>query len=44
MERPRPYMIKPEDFTFVRTDGVLLRATPARTVVTMLGQKGSASA
>jgi len=38
-----PYIIKPEDFTFVRTDGVLLRATPARTVVTMLSQKGSAS-
>src|SRR5438067_10582589 len=31
-----PYVIKPEDFTFVRADGVVLRGTPARTVVTML--------
>src|SRR4051794_37191175 len=38
-----PYVIKPEDFTFVRTDGVVLRASPARTVVNMLSQKGSAS-
>src|SRR3954468_18991833 len=38
-----PYVIKPEDFTFVRSDGVVLRASPARTVVNMLSQKGSAS-
>ena len=37
------YVIKPEDFTFVRSDGVVLRAVSARTVVTMLSQKGSAS-
>src|SRR3954471_12816925 len=38
-----PYIIKPEDFTFVRTDGVVLRASPARTVVNMLSEKGSAT-
>jgi hypothetical protein len=38
-----PYVIKPEDFTFVRTDGVVLRASAARTVVNMLSQKGSAT-
>jgi hypothetical protein len=37
------YVIKPEDFTFVRTDGLVLRASAARTVVNMLAQKGSAS-
>jgi len=38
-----PYVIKPEDFTFVRTDGVVLHASAARTVVNMLSQKGSAA-
>src|SRR5258707_3319709 len=38
-----PYVIKPEDFTFVRTDGVVLRASAARTVVNMLSEKGSAT-
>jgi hypothetical protein len=38
-----PYVIRPEDFTFVRPDGVVLRASPARVVVAMLEQKGSAS-
>ena len=38
-----PYVIKPEDFTFVRSDGVVLRASAARTVVNMLSQKGRAS-
>ena len=38
-----PYVIRPEDFTFVRPDGVVLRASPARIVVSMLEQKGSAS-
>ena len=37
-----PYVIRPEDFTFVRADGVVLRASPARIVVGMLEQKGSA--
>ena len=40
---PGPYIIKPEDFTFVRTDGIQLRASPAGTVVTMLSQKASGS-
>jgi hypothetical protein len=38
-----PYVIRPEDFTFVRPDGVVLRAVGARIVVGMLEQKGSAS-
>jgi len=38
-----PYVIRPEDFTYVRPDGSLLRASPARTVVTMLYNKGSGS-
>jgi hypothetical protein len=37
-----PYIIRPEDFTFVRADGVVLRATSAHNVVAMLEQKGSA--
>jgi hypothetical protein len=38
-----PYIIRPEDFTYVRSDGSTLRASPARNVITMLEQKGSAS-
>jgi hypothetical protein len=38
-----PYVIRPEDFTFERLDGVALRASPARTVVTILEKRGSAS-
>ena len=38
-----PYMIRPEDFTYVRLDGSVLRASAARVVVTLLEQKGSAS-
>jgi hypothetical protein len=38
-----PYIIRPEDFTYVRSDRVVLRASPARNVITMLEQKGSAS-
>src|SRR3954469_8534840 len=38
-----PYVIKPEDFEFVRLDGVVLRASAARLVVNMLSEKGSAS-
>ena len=38
-----PYVIRPEDFTFERLDGVVLRASPARTVVLMLQERGSAS-
>jgi hypothetical protein len=36
-----PYIIRPEDFTFMRADGTALHATPAKTVVEMLFQKGS---
>src|SRR5947207_6687175 len=36
-----PYVIRPEDFTFVRADGSMLRASPARNVVDMLSHKGS---
>jgi len=38
-----PYVIRPEDFTFERLDGVVLRASNARSVVTLLEQRGSAS-
>ena len=36
-----PYVIRAEDFSFVRADGTMLRATPARNVVDMLSRKGS---
>ena len=35
-----PYIIRPEDFTFVHSDGSEVRATAARTVVSMLIDKG----
>ena len=35
-----PYVIKPEDFTFERSDGPGLKASAARTVVAMLIEKG----
>ena len=38
-----PYVIRPEDFSYVRPDGSVLRASPAATVVNMLFQKGSGS-
>ena len=38
-----PYSIRPEDFTYVRNDGVVLRASPARNVILMLNEKGSAN-
>ncbi|HLK67225.1 MAG TPA: hypothetical protein VKU19_27510 [Bryobacteraceae bacterium] len=38
---PGPYVIRPEDFSYVRTDGEVIRATPARNVINMLFQKGS---
>ncbi len=40
---PGPYTIRPEDFTFVRADGTLIRAVPARTVVDMLSKKANGS-
>lgn len=35
-----PYNIRPEDFSYVRQDGLTIRAAAARTVVEMLFQKG----
>ena len=36
-----PYVIRPEDFTFQRSDGRAIRAVPARTVIDMLMKKGN---
>ena len=36
-----PYNIRPEDFTWTREDGTEIHATPARTVVSVLSQKGT---
>lgn len=36
-------VVRPEDITFERADGAVLRATPARTVVTELIEKGGRS-
>ena len=36
-----PYTIRPEDFRFVRADGTVIQAAPARQVVNMLLEKGS---
>ena len=38
-----PYVIRPEDFTYVRDTSVTVRAAPARTVIAMLQKKGSGS-
>jgi hypothetical protein len=38
---PGPYVIRPEDFTFVRTDGTIVHAAPARAVVDMLFKKAN---
>ena len=38
-----PYIIKPEDFYYLRNDGEVIEATPANTVVNMLMQKGTGS-
>jgi hypothetical protein len=38
-----PYTVRPEDCTYVRSDGVVMKASPAVTVVNMLNQKGSTS-
>lgn len=37
------YIIRPEDFSFVRNDGTIVRAVGARTIVDMLMQKGTSS-
>jgi hypothetical protein len=38
---PGPYIIKPENFFFVRTNGETIEAAPARSVIDMLIEKGS---
>ena len=38
-----PYIIRPEDFTFLRADGVSVRAAAANSVVQMLTESGSRS-
>ena len=38
-----PYVIRPEDFTYIRDTSVTVRAAPALTVVAMLQRKGSGS-
>src|SRR5689334_6576927 len=38
-----PYTIRPEDFSFTRSDGQLLHAEPSQDVVSMLGRKASGS-
>jgi hypothetical protein len=40
---PGPYIIRPEDFTFMRADGTEVRAVSARAVVEMLFKKGNGS-
>jgi hypothetical protein len=38
-----PYIVRPEDFSFLRNDGTVVRAVGARTVIDMLMLKGSGS-
>ena len=38
---PGPYMIKPENFVYIRANGDMVAAAPARMVISMLIQKGS---
>jgi hypothetical protein len=38
-----PYTIRPEDFTFVRNDGSVLRAEQSASVINLLMRKGSAN-
>jgi hypothetical protein len=40
---PGPYVIRPEDFTFERTDGQAIRAVSAKAVIDMLRQKANGS-
>lgn len=40
---PAPYIVRPEDFSFLRNDGTIVRAVGARTVIDMLMLKGSGS-
>jgi hypothetical protein len=36
-----PYVIRPEDFAWVREDGTVLHAVPSKVVVAVLSQKGT---
>ena len=36
-----PYMIRPEDFSYIRSGNATVQAAPARTVIAMLQKKGS---
>jgi hypothetical protein len=38
-----PYMIRPEDFTYARSEGASIRAAAARDVILMLEQRGNGS-
>src|SRR5271169_4284537 len=38
-----PYIIKPEDFYYLRNGGETIQATPADSVISMLMQKGTGS-
>jgi len=38
-----PYVIRPEDFSFMRADGASVRGVPAKEVVQVLYRKGSAA-
>jgi hypothetical protein len=38
---PGPYVIRPEDFHYLRQDGTVVNASPARDIVNFLSQKGS---
>ncbi len=40
---PGPYVIKPENFVYVRSDGDMIPAASAQSVISMLIQKGSRS-
>jgi len=40
---PGPYVIRPEDFMFFRSDGVVVRAATAASVVVMLSHTGGGS-
>jgi hypothetical protein len=38
-----PYIIRPEDFTYLRGESIPIRAAAARDVILMLGQRGTSS-
>jgi hypothetical protein len=40
---PGPYVVRPQDFSFVRGDGAILRASTAESVVLLLTEKGGRS-